>query len=142
VTIVNPTDFHAWFKVKSKLLLCAVHFQFNMVKKLKALSFSAEMRRIFTYGFIALINSTDINEFNRFLVCMYIVFNMEFCDDELLKTQLYFIESNTLANKKDKMDYDTNEIIGKDAKYTLYESLDSDPTEDFLGKSFCQKEGC
>ncbi len=139
MTIINPSDFSAWFKVKSKLMLCAVHFQFNMVKKLKALDFSIEMRRIFIYGFIALINSIDINEFNRCLVCMNIIFNMEFCDNELLKIQLNFIESNSLANKKDKLDYDLNDMNIKDNKYNLYESLETDPTEDFLGMYFCSK---
>ena len=139
MTIINPSDFSAWFKVKSKLMLCAVHFQFNMVKKIKALDFSIEMRRIFIYGFIALINSIDINEFNRCLVCMNIIFNMEFCDNELLKIQLNFIESNSLANKKDKLDYDLNDMNIKDNKYNLYESLETDPTEDFLGMYFCYK---
>jgi len=110
-----------------------------MVKKLKALDFSIEMRRIFIYGFIALINSIDINEFNRCLVCMNIIFNMEFCDNELLKIQLNFIESNSLANKKDKLDYDLNDMNIKDNKYNLYESLETDPTEDFLGMYFCSK---
>lgn len=68
--------------MKSKLVLCSVHFFKNVVKKTKALMIkskksyiNSKIKKIFLFSFTLLLNSISVEEFIKHLTCIYYLFS-------------------------------------------------------------------
>ena len=81
--VVNKIDSPYLLKhLKTRLILCSVHFFKNALKKTNKMiteykreKISAEIRKIFLFSFSLLINSISLNEFENYLLNIFNVFS-------------------------------------------------------------------
>ena len=85
VLIEFEDNIHIRTVMNTKLFLCHVHFLHNAIKKIRHLNLEKESQDIFIYGFIALQNCQDILSFKSIYKSLFVLFNIENCDADIIE---------------------------------------------------------
>ena len=91
--------------INTMIYLCSTHFLHNIIKKVKAVSNDAKIRKILVYSFSLLQNAKNIKEFEFYLENVFIIFkskkkNSQYLNSfNLIKSSICFLLSRLFVFK-------------------------------------------